>query len=64
MITLTLILCALAEPKQCTAITLDVDSMTECSITGGQASAVRFMEQHPGYVLRMWRCSYGKRTDA
>lgn len=58
MIELVLIACLLKDPSRCEQHyipTAETMGLMECVVTG-QFRAVQWHQQHPGWVIRRWRC--------
>ena len=58
MIELMLLVCLMAQPDRCEEIYLREEgpvSMMQC-LFNGPKQAARWAEDHPGYVVKRWRC--------
>ena len=58
MLQLVLIVCLMAKPDRCEEVYLAMQapgSMMQCMVDG-QKQAAEWLEEHPGYVLKRWRC--------
>lgn len=57
MFELLLLVCLAKEPARCEEIYLAPEGggMMQC-LANGQFQATRWAEEHPGYVVKRWRC--------
>lgn len=60
MTTLLMMFCLASSPDECITVPRDAPNMFECSGISGQASVVLWLQDHPNYVFKGWRCSYGR----
>lgn len=67
MIQLVLVLCLSASPTSCVEdrpMPEQAFTMSSClSSSAAQQAAVEWMQEHPGYELRRWKCEIGKREE-
>lgn len=58
MIELMLLVCLAGQPDKCEDIYLASDGPTDIMqcLYGGQQRAVQWAREHPGYVVKRWRC--------
>ena len=58
MIELPLLVCLAAQPDRCQEVYLRQDGpvdIMQC-LFNGQKQAIQWGEEHPGYVVKRWRC--------
>jgi hypothetical protein len=61
MVQIVFVFCMLASPAQCQEQRIpgvEVASINEC-MTNGQSIAIRWLEDHPKWMLARWRCVKG-----
>lgn len=59
MLELVLVACLLKDPGHCEAHRLPLEPMgvVECMVTS-QQHMVRWVSDHPGWLVRRWRCDF------
>jgi hypothetical protein len=60
MVSLILLVCLAASPETCheERPQVEVESGLSC-VVGGQLIAAAWLEEHPKWMLRGWRCKFG-----
>jgi hypothetical protein len=58
MLELLLLVCLAAQPDRCEEIYMRTEGPTDMMqcLFNGQKQAIKWREEHPGYVVRKWRC--------
>jgi hypothetical protein len=61
MSTVILVVCLIASPVQCHDERVPIEGIS--CITQAQMQAAQWLEEHPKYTVRGWKCQFGPRGE-